>query len=104
MPRLTQPQISHLRKSQSVGSLQITRARDVHLKTDFGGLDADGKLDLLNYFEVRYNYYGDDIKTAYDTYPSYGEANTFLEKFANLEEVCEWVKSTDPDQATGNLF
>lgn len=74
-------------------------------KVDFEETDEVGKLSLLNDFEVRYNYYKDEIETAYTDYPSYEEANVFLlDKFRNLRDLSLWLETTDVDKATNELF
>lgn len=74
-------------------------------KVDFGETNEAGKLTVLDDFEYRYHFDGDAIEEAYDTFPSYGEANAFLrEKYKNLEDVCLWLESTDGDKATGIEF
>ena len=74
--------------------------------TDFNELDDEGKLAVLNDFEYRYHPDGDDIDNALEKKEDFAnktqtEINTFLlSKYANLEKVAEWLKSTDSLQAT----
>ena len=77
------------------------------------GTSGDGaKLEILNHYEYRYSYYGDQLDAAYEytgftdpdtqvTYSNNGQINTYLyEKHKNLERLFNWLDSTDPDVAT----
>ena len=74
------------------------------------------KLEIIQHFEYRYSYYGDELDAAYK-YTGFTDANTQVEyastnrpainnylreKYANLEALFNWLDSTNPETATGN--
>lgn len=76
----------------------------------------NAQLELLNHFEYRYSFYGDELDAAYDytkftdgntriEYSNNGQINQYLyEKHKNLEIVFNWLDSTNPDAATNTAL
>ena len=72
------------------------------------------QLEILNHYEYRYSYYGDQLDAAYEyagftdpdtqvTYSNNGQINTYLyEKHRNFEKLFNWLDSTNLDTATNN--
>lgn len=70
------------------------------------------KLEILNHYEYRYNFYEDQLDLAYEytsftdpntqiEYTNNGQINNFLrERHSNLERLFNWLDSTDQDAAT----
>ena len=81
-----------------------------------GTSDETAQLEILNHFEYRYSFYGDELDAAYDytaftdtntqvEYTNNGQINTYLyEKHSNLEKVFNWLDSTNPDTATNETL
>ena len=90
-------------------------SRETGFMTLKEGTSGDSaQLELLNHFEYRYSFYGDELDAAYEytgftdgntqvTYSNNGQINTYLyEKHKNLEALFNWLDSTNPDNATNN--
>lgn len=70
------------------------------------------KLEILNHFEYRYSFYGDQLDAAYKyttftdpntqvEYNNNGQINSYLyDKHKNLEALFNWLDSTDVNTAT----
>lgn len=75
-------------------------------RVDFAETDVDGKLTVLNDFEVRYHPDGDAIEDAIAGLGDWAGAtldsrNEFIKsKYARFEKVCNWLCSTNPKAAT----
>ena len=74
------------------------------------------QLELLNHYEYRYSYYGDQLDAAYEytgftdpdtqiAYTNNGQINTYLyDKHKNFEKLFNWLDSTNPDTATNETL
>ena len=77
-----------------------------------GTSGSSAQLELLNHYEYRYSYYGDELDAAYDytaftdtntqvKYTNNGQINTYLyEKHRNFEKLFNWIDSTNTNNAT----
>lgn len=92
-------------------------ARETGFMTLQEGTSGDGaKLEILNHYEYRYSYYGDQLDAAYEykgftdpdtqvTYSNNGQINNYIyEKHSNLEKLFNWVDSTNPEAATNQTL
>lgn len=79
-------------------------------RADFDETNEEGKLTVLDDFEVRYNYYEDSIEDAIDGVGDFAaksqpERNQYLlQRYANLEKVTEWLVSTDLAPVSGDEY
>lgn len=64
---------------------------------NFAETNASGQLTVLEDFEVRYNYYKDDIEDA----AKVNNNEYILSKYANLEKFANWLNSVNQSQARG---
>ena len=73
--------------------------------SETGETYTDYSLTVADDFEVRYNYYGDDIEDWLDA-PSPDNNVKVLEKYANLEAVANWLYNLqiNPAPGAGNYF
>ena len=91
--------------------------RDTGFMTLQEGTSGDSaKLEILNHYEYRYSYYGDQLDEAYEykeftdpdtqvKYSNNGQINNYLyEKHSNLEKLFNWIDSTNQESATNNLL
>ena len=78
----------------------------------------NAKLEVIQHFEYRYSYYGDQLDSAYE-YAGFTDPNTQVEysstdriginnylreKYSNLEALFNWLDSTNPETATENAL
>ena len=81
-----------------------------------GTSGESAQLELLNHYEYRYSFYGDELDSAYEydsftdantqvEYTNNGQINTYLyEKHKNFERLFNWLDSTNQDTATNNTL
>ena len=92
-------------------------ARETGFMTLQEGTSGDSaKLEILNHYEYRYSYYGDQLDSAYEykeftdpttqvKYSNNGQINNYLyEKHSNLEKLFNWIDSTNQEAATNQLL
>ena len=103
-PVLTDKKISEVAECWELCNNQ--GGRTAFTITNFAETNSKGELAVLDDFEVRYHNDADPIEEAIKLEKSFEgktrqEANDYiLSKYANLEKVAEWLKSTDTRNAT----
>lgn len=79
-------------------------------RVDFAETDVNGRLTVLDDFEYRYHPDGDAIDDAINGLGDYAGAsqevrNQFiLSKYARFEKVCNWLASTNTNNATNEIL